>query len=75
VRVAMARPKNFVPTYCRHKSSGTARTRIHGCWVTLGPYDSPESRAAYARLVAVLAVAPHAAAPSDPSVNELLLAS
>ena len=45
----MARPKNTIPTYRLHKPSGTARCWVAGRWVTLGRYNSPESRAEYAR--------------------------
>ncbi len=76
----MARPKNSVPTYRLHKPSNTARCWVNGGWVTLGRYNSPESRAEYARLLAELAVAPIPAAvgpvcvrAKDISVNELLL--
>jgi integrase len=56
----MARPRNPVPTYANHKASGQARARIRNADGTetdvyLGPYNSPESRAAYARLLAELA--------------------
>lgn len=76
----MARPKNSVPTYRLHKPSNTARCWVNGGWVALGKYNSPESRAEYARLLAELAVAPIPAAvgpacvrAKDISVNELLL--
>ncbi|MBA4190586.1 MAG: hypothetical protein C0467_21575 [Planctomycetaceae bacterium] len=75
----MARPKNTVPTYRQHKSSNTARCWVAGRWVTLGRYNSPESRAEFARIVGELAVAP---IPSsvislvnpDQTMNEILLA-
>jgi hypothetical protein len=54
----MARPKNTVPTYRLHKPSKTARCWVAGKWVNLGRYNSSESRAEYARIVAELAVAP-----------------
>lgn len=74
----MARPKNAVPTYRLHKPSGTARCWVGGRWVTLGKYNTPESRAEYARILAELAVAPvptSVVAPVTPdvTVNELLL--
>jgi integrase len=76
----MARPKNSVPTYRLHKPSNTARCWLNGGWVTLGKYNSPESRAEYARILAELAVAPlpSAVGPAwvrakDITVNELLL--
>ncbi|WP_439625020.1 hypothetical protein [Gemmata sp.] len=54
----MARPKNSVPTYWFHKPSNTARWWVGGKWVTLGKFNSPESRAEYARVLAEHAVAP-----------------
>ena len=77
----MARPKNTVPTYRLHSPSGTARCWVAGRWVTLGKYNSPVSRAEYARIVAELAVAPTTGQPTpaspraaDVTVNEVLLA-
>jgi integrase len=76
----MARRKQSVPSYLLHKPTGQARVRINGTDVYLGRYDSPESRAEYARVIAELAVcpipdAPEAARPTrrDVTVNELLL--
>ena len=74
----MSRPKNSVPTYRLHKPSGTARCWVGGRWVALGKYNSPESRAEYARILAELVVAPvpgRSASPAgaDVTVNELLL--
>lgn len=76
----MARPKNSVPTYRLHKPSNTARCWVNGAWVTLGKYNSPESRTEYARILAELAVAPipavvipAAVRVRDITVNELLL--
>src|SRR5262245_5536648 len=74
----MARPKNTVPTSRLHSPSDTARCWVAGRWVTLGKYNSPESRAEYARILAEIAVAP---APTrvapvrscDLTVNELLI--
>jgi integrase len=48
----MARPKNKIPSYLPHPSSGQARVRISGHDVYLGPYGSAESKQAYARLIA-----------------------
>lgn len=39
------------PQYCRYRGS-YARTKVNGKWVHLGPYDAPESKAKYKRLVA-----------------------
>src|SRR5262245_15309727 len=74
----MARPKNSVPTYRLHKPSNTARCWVAGRWVTLGKYDSPESRAEFARILAELATCPTPAqvagsSPADITVNELLI--
>lgn len=70
----MARPKNSVPTYRLPKPSGTARCRVGGRWVTLGKYNTPESRAEYARILADL-VPTSVVAPVTPDVivNGLLL--
>ena len=75
----MARPKNSAPTYRLHSPSGTARCWIAGRWVTLGKYQSPESLAEYARILAELAVAPNPSqirshTKTSTTVNELLLA-
>src|SRR4051794_39625111 len=76
----MARRKQSVPSYLLHKPTGQARVRVGGRDIYLGLYDSPESRAEYARIIADLAAPP---TPADPaaapaardhlSVNELLL--
>lgn len=52
----MSRPKNPVPKYLLHKSSGQARVVIDGRDVYLGAHGSPASFAAYAKLVAELKV-------------------
>ncbi|MBN9521057.1 tyrosine-type recombinase/integrase [bacterium] len=49
----MPRPKNVLPTYKRHKTE--ARCWVGGHWLSLGPYDSPESRAEFARVCAEVA--------------------
>jgi len=41
-----------VPSYGHHKPSGQARVILNGKHIYLGPYGSPESREAYARLIA-----------------------
>ena len=48
----MARPRNPVPTYRRHKASGQAFVRVDGRNVYLGRYDSPESKREYERVCA-----------------------
>ncbi len=74
----MPRPRKSIPSYRLHKPSGhaysdftdplTGRRRS----VCLGPWDSPESRAEHARLVAECAVG--RPAPADGlTVSELLL--
>lgn len=82
----MPRPKNPVPTYLYHKPTGQAYVRLPdeaGGRRTqyLGPYDSPESRVEYARVVAAMSVSPPTPEPAacagprpDFSVNEVLLA-
>lgn len=52
-----------IPNYALHKPSGQARVIIDGKHVYLGRYDSPESREAYARLIAERFASPGANAP------------
>jgi integrase len=75
--------KNKPPSYCFHKASGQAVVWLDGRTHYLGTYGSPESHAAYRRLIAERAVAlPFASASqqipvdvrSDLRLNELLLA-
>ena len=47
----MVQRKQTHPSYLLHKPSGQARIRIDGRDIYLGKYGSPESRAAYDRLV------------------------
>lgn len=47
----MSRPKNTVPAYKHHKPTNTARCWIDGRWVSLGRFNSPESRDEYARIL------------------------
>ncbi|HET6249495.1 MAG TPA: site-specific integrase [Tepidisphaeraceae bacterium] len=48
----MPRPKSDTPGYCLHKQSGRAYTTIAGKQhLFAGPHGSPESRAAYDRLI------------------------
>lgn len=44
--------KDRIPAYGHHRASGQARVRIEGRDHYLGPYGTPESRAAYDRVVA-----------------------
>src|SRR5438067_13476448 len=84
----MPRPRKSIPTYSLHKPTNQAYVRLpDGAGgrrvVYLGVYDSPESRAEYARVVAGLVaptggsgIAPSpAAAPGrrELTVNEILL--
>ena len=81
----MPRPRKSVPTYAHHKPTDQAYVRVpDGSGgrrvIYLGKYDSPESRAEYARVVAELAVSRPAAAADRPAgrgpdvtVNEVLL--
>jgi len=75
----MPRPKNPVPTYSRHPHNNTARCWLNGRWVTLGRYDSPESRAEYARLCAEISATSDQASvarssPKGATVAELIAA-
>jgi hypothetical protein len=77
----MARSRKPTPSYLPHSQSGRARavwTDATGtrCFMMLpGPFDSSESRTAFARLQLELETAPHRAGPVDPdgiTVNELM---
>lgn len=75
----MARPKLSVPTYKLHAASGQAVCYINRQRVYLGRYNSPESKAKFAEIVAGR-MAPAATDPASPSnsprgatVSELLL--
>ena len=83
----MPRPKNSVPSYTRHKPTDQAYVRVPDGnggrrVVYLGRYNSPESRAEYARILARIGSSPHSvqkiarggACCSDVTLNELLLA-
>lgn len=74
----MPRPKNPVPAYKHHKPTNTARCWVNGGWVSLGRWNSPESRQAHARILAELAAAPAPAVARPLSqavtVDEVLLA-
>ncbi|MBN9524286.1 tyrosine-type recombinase/integrase [bacterium] len=78
----MPRFRNPLPSYLPHKQSGRARavwtdtTGGRHFRLLPGPFDSAESRAAFARLVLELDVAPTAAPPSPDGITvaELLLA-
>jgi integrase len=77
------RPKNPVPSYLRHQATGQARVVIGGKTYYLGPYNSPESRAEYGRLIGEWSAnsatvtptpAKPATAPNDAYVSQLRLA-
>ncbi len=81
------RPKNIIPTYRLHQATGQARCVVNGKTHYLGPYESPESRREYARILTELAagngvVATPIPAPSGTTstpatsvfVSELILA-
>ena len=77
----MPRPKNPVPTYRQHRPSGRAVVTLTDANgrrrdVYLGAYGSPESKAAYARLVAQIRAtpAPVAADPGERLVSDLVMA-
>lgn len=78
----MPRLKNKPPSYCFHKASGQAVVWIDGHQHYLGTYGSPESHAAYRRIIAEWSVArPLVAVPNqlptevraDLRISELLL--
>lgn len=77
----MPRPRNAVPTYRLHKQSGQAivTLNVNGTRrdVTLGAYNSPESKDEYRRVLANLESLTSAPAPTsaalDITVNELCL--
>lgn len=74
----MSRPKNAVPSYQHHKPSGQAFMRVTltgGARKTvyLGKYNSPESKAEYARRVQA-AGTNIAAAVTGPSVTDITVA-
>ncbi|HEX4607898.1 MAG TPA: site-specific integrase [Urbifossiella sp.] len=84
----MPRRPNTVPSYLHHKPANQAYVRLPDGTggrkvVYLGVFESPESRAEYARLVAELAARPTAVPPSECvkapgernlTVNEIFLA-
>jgi integrase len=68
-----------IPSYRFHKASGQAVVVLDGKSVYLGKWDTPESRAEYARVIGEWLASrrhlpPQAGAPADPTVNEVLLA-
>jgi integrase len=80
----MPRLKSNPPGYCHHKASGQAYVWLNGRERYLGKYGSPESRAAYQRVVGEWLVTKAAPLPSNPfkaesvradlRMNELLVA-
>lgn len=78
----MPRPKSVVPSYQHHKPSGQAFMRVtlsggDRKTVYLGKYNSPESRAEYARQVQFLSITSEAAVPaklSEPGPADLTVA-
>ena len=48
----MSGRRKGIPSYCLHRPSGKAVVRIDGRDHYLGPYDSPESRSEYDRVIA-----------------------
>lgn len=73
----MPRPKNAVPTYKLHTSTGLARCWVGGKWVALGKYGSPESKAEFERVLAELRTGAPAAEvglqPAAVTVDALLV--
>ncbi|NNJ26479.1 tyrosine-type recombinase/integrase [Alienimonas chondri] len=53
------------PSYRLHKPSGQARVILAGEHIYLGKYGTPESKEAYARLIAERFLAPNATIPPD----------
>lgn len=79
----MPKLKHKSPSYFLHSASGQAIVKIDGRTHYLGTYGSPESHAAYRRLIAEWSIArPLAAVPNQPPaetradlrINELILA-
>ena len=79
----MPRPRKSIPSYLPHAQSGRARavwtdrTGTRQYRLLPGPFDSPESRAAFAALLLELDAAPHQVPAADPTgltMAELLLA-
>jgi integrase len=77
------RSRKLTPSYLPHKQSGRGRAvwtdalGVRHEQLLPGPFNSPESRTAFARLQLELETAPHRAHRSDPAgftVNELLAA-
>lgn len=57
----MGRRKNPVPSYLHHRPSDLAYVRVNGKPIYLGRWNSPESKAEYARICAELGASPAAA--------------
>lgn len=76
----MVARRKLTPSYLEHKQSGRARaiwTDSSGTRhekLLPGPFDSPESRSAHARLALEVATSPAVANPTAVTVNEVLLA-
>ena len=76
----MPAPKKITPSYLRHSQSGRARA----VWTDRlgnrqdrflpGPFESPESRTAFARLLLELDAAPHHTAAAAPAVMTMAVA-
>jgi integrase len=58
----MARRPNPVPVYKKHPTKNEARCYVGGRWVSLGPWNSERSRAAYERICAAVRKARNEAA-------------
>lgn len=69
----MPRLKSRAPKYCFHKASGQAVIRVKGKVRYLGPYDSPQSRAAYDEAIAEFVTEQDQPATSTATVNQLCL--
>ena len=76
----MPRPKSTVPGYCHHRQADRGYVTLDGRQTLLpGPYNSPESRAAYDRQIAEYLNAgrtlpPEPAAAAGPTVTMIAAA-
>lgn len=74
----MPRPRNPIPTYRLHKSSGQAVVTVNvgdkRRDILLGKYDTPESKTEYQRVLTDLSAGRlFSGAPADLTINELLV--
>lgn len=67
----MPKKSSSVPGYCLHKPTGQAYVRIGGRMHYLGAHGSPESKAAYSRLILEAASSPATVAPSAAPCDQI----